>query len=360
MKSDAQDGNRALLARHRAFWGCEEVESPLLGIVVGGWSRFLDNPAADGLWGEGRLYPDMLEPAKFVADWDELLGQYEELGDDVFHTAQPFPGVPWLEAIAGCPIRRSERHLWAAPVPDALERLDEIAFDASNSWVVKYMEFLDVFGEKLSPQHAVGQSVVRGPGDVASALLGEERMVFAFHDAPEQMRKLLERLTTLCADFIRAQAAHVPAFHGGSVVGQFEVWAPGWAVRLQDDALGLLSPRLYAEFMGPLHEQLCALSPYNMFHLHTTSLHVLSELLQTAGLGAVEISRDEGVTGLADMLPAFKQVQEAGRPLLVKGRLSQAELLELQRDLSPRGLCLQTVVDTWDEARDLRGLMTDA
>lgn len=343
--------------RHTAFWACERVHAPLIGVVVGGWSAFLENRGAEAVWGDGYLVPGMLKPEAFVGDCREALERYDKLDDDLFHTAQPFPAVPWLEAITGCPVRRSRHHLWAEPLPDALDHPEEIEYGPANPWVRKYLEFLEVFTEHLSPEHAVAQSIVRGPADVACALLGETRMVLNLNDTPEKMRRLLNRLTCLAGAFLRQQAAHIPPFCDGSVIGQYEIWTPGWALRLQEDAVGLLSPKLYREFVAPLDARLARMSAYNMFHTHTTSLHVLPELLRVPGLGAVEISRDEGVHNMAVIMPACKRVQDAARPLVIKGRFSENDLSQLRRELKPEGLCLQAVAETWAEGEAMLRFM---
>lgn len=336
-------------ARHRAFWTCRDATHPLLGAIVGGWSYFRQNRGADTLWGDGYLEPDMLRPEAFVQDYRELLERYDELGDDLVHTAEPFAAVPWLEAIAGCPVRRSHEHFWAEPVPEALDRPDAVEYDPDNPWARKYLEFLDVFADRLAPDYPVAQSVVRGPADVASALLGEVPMVFAFNDEPEKMRRLLDRITALSEAFLRHQSEHIPRFCGGSVVGVYEIWAPGWALRLQEDAMGLLSPGLYRGFVAPLDARLTSLSPYNLFHIHTTAFHLLADLLQLPALAAVEISRDDGVESITETMAACKQVRKAGRPLVVTGRFSQEEMTQFRRELEPDGLCILAVVDTWDQ-----------
>lgn len=339
--------------RHLDFWGRRSGLPPLVGVVVGGWSRFLDNPGAANLWGDGLLTPDMLHPEEFVEDYRKLLNGYEEFGDDLVHTAQPFPAVPWLEAMAGCPIRRSEHHFWAEPVPQALDDAERIVFDPANPRVGKYIEFLNILGQALTPQHAVAQSVVRGPADVAAALLGESQLIFAPYDAPEKITRLLERIALLGMEFLRYQSASVPSFHGGSVIGQYEIWAPGWALRLQDDAVSLLSPRLYAEYVLPLDKKMFGMTPYNMFHAHTTSLHILPLLLESENIGAVEISKDEGVADIGAMLPALRSVQERGCPLVAKGRFNRSEIKTMLRGLRADGLCIQVVVDMEAEAKEM-------
>ena len=339
------------LKRHQEFWS-RANDRPLLGVIIGGWARHLENPAAKGLWGEGVLAPAQLAPELFVDDCRSVLQQYAQLGDDLFHAALPFPAVPWLEAIAGCRVRCSSHHLWAEPLPSVLEQPQTIHFDPLNSWAVKYVESLDVLDRALGPQYPVAQSVVRGPADVASALLGETRAVFALNDTPKRMRTLLSAIGALSEAFLRHQSRHVPPFRDGSVVGQYEVWAPGWALRLQDDAVSLLSPQLYREFLLPLHARLAALSPYSMFHMHTTSLHVLPDILSMP-LGGIEISRDEGYGDVVRLVAAVQQTQAAGKPVVLKGRFALTDITRIVSDVPPRGFCLQAVVDSLPEAEEM-------
>ena len=343
---------------HRAFWARRNER--LLKGVVKGWAPWLHNAGTQGVWGEGYLAPDRLQPARFVAELRQTLAGYEQLGDDLFHAAEPFPGAPWLEAMAGCRVRTSQDHLWTEPVAEALEHPERVAFDPENPWVRKYLEFLDVYAEALAPERPVAQSVVRGVADVAAALLGQAQVALALYDEPERMRELLDRITGLAQAFLGAQSARLPDYHGGQVVGIFGLWAPGRALRLQDDAAALFSPELYRQFLAPMHRRLCRLSAFSVFHLHTTSLHVLPDLLGTEGLGAVQVSRDEGVADVGAMVPFLTRIQQAGRPLVVKGRFGEDTLRCLAEALEPNGLCIQVVVDTWDQAEGaleaLRGL----
>jgi len=92
---------------------------------------------------------------------------------------------------------------------------------------------------------------VRGPSDLACALLGAERATLALLEQPEAMQDLLERVTTIAEEFLKLQLLHLPLFREGTVIGQYEIWAPGKTVRLQEDFSTLYSPKLYVKFLQP-------------------------------------------------------------------------------------------------------------
>lgn len=150
------------IEEHRKFWRRANTH-PLCGVIVGGWSVHTEMKGAVSMRGEGNLNPGMLRPDDFLEDYTCLLAFYEELDDDLVHSALPYATVPWVEVMTGCPVRRGGRHLWADKVPGILDNAETVRFDQSNAWTRKYDEFLEVYTQKLSPRFAVAQSVVRGP-----------------------------------------------------------------------------------------------------------------------------------------------------------------------------------------------------
>jgi hypothetical protein len=64
-----------------------------------------------------------------------------------------------------------------------------------------------------------------------------------------------------------------------------------------------------------------------------------------------EINKDQGGWGVSCMLPLLKMVQSRGKKLIVRGKLDLADLELLRKELSPRGLYLQIVIDKPEEAK---------
>jgi hypothetical protein len=331
--------------RHKAFWKRDPVSRALLGFVVGGWSAYRGNPGWFPLQNREELTAGDVVPEGFVPWIEQHLAQMDDLEDDAIRPAQPFQAIPWLEAVVGCPLRSSSEHIWSEPFlsgppgasPFDLEEIRE------NPWTLKYLEFLDVLAERFRDERPVGQSILRGPSDLASACMGEERFVYSLVDEPEAAKAFLEHLSELERAFFQAQWEHTPRFQGGMVIGEFNLWAPRRAFRFQEDASALLSPDSYREFVLPWDEMLCELTEYNVMHLHTTSLHLLDVILEMKSLGALQISQDEGVP-LERVLPDLVRIQEAKKPLIVKGQFTEAEVGDLCERLSPKGLFIQPVV----------------
>jgi len=306
---------------------------------------------------EKPLTPSDLRPEEFVSYYQRVYEMESRLGDDARRAAQPFPAVPWLEAIMGCGVRQSGPHWWAEKLKVDLSQLGEVRYQWDSPWAQKYIEFLDVFAERL-PGHPTGQSVIRGPTDLLAAALGDEAAIMALMDEPEAAMCALEALTELSCDFIRHQWEHTPSFLGGHVIGQYELWAPGRVVRLQEDAISLYSPGLYRRFVLPCDQRLCALTPYNLMHLHASCVRLLDAILANEALGAVQMSMDE-TTPVEGVLPAYQAIQEAGKPLVAKGRFTLDDIAVMKRSLSARGLCIQPVVDGEEEAERLLPALMD-
>ncbi len=57
---------------------------------------------------------------------------------------------------------------------------------------------------------------------------------------------------------------------------------------------------------------------------------------------------------LAQYLPALREIQQAGRPLLLWGEINPTDWDLLQRELSPTGLSIQPIIKSPDDMRRYR------
>ena len=344
------------ILRHKAFLEMSDVDRPLIAFTVGTgedpWSPWRYNKGAASLFGHGFLEPDDMDPKAFIEDQRHYLEITEAVGDDTWRTPMPFASMPWLEAIVGCPVERSEAALKGKPYMESPAEFDRIRFDPENPWVRKYIEFLDVYQEAFGDRYPVGQSVLRGPSDIASALLGSERGIQALMMQPDDMGKLLERITEVLEAFTRLQLEHIPMFHGGQVIGQYEIWAPGTFQRIQEDFVALYSPDLYRRFLKPMDERLSHLTDYTIFHLHTTAMFLMSDFVELDRIQIFQLSKDEGSATVEAMLPSLKSIQEAGRCLFVKGRFNDDDIALLKKNLRAKGLAIQPVVSSVEQAQE--------
>ncbi len=184
-----------------------------------------------------------------------------------------------------------------------------------------------------------------------AALRGSQQMVFDLYDHPEEFQRLAAACTDFFIRLVQDQLAATSPFHGGFEVEQFTLWAPGGITRMQEDASALFSPSLYLKYLQGEDRREALSFPYSVIHLHSSSLHLLREIVDIEEVKCIQINKDQGGWGVSRMLPLFKMVQERGKRLLVRGKLDGGDLADMGKELSPRGLYLQIVIDHPSDAR---------
>jgi hypothetical protein len=349
--------------RHLAFWEMSETSSPLVGLTIGAgsdsWSYWQNNSAAQALFKKETISPEDIDPVDFVDDQRRYLESSALIDDDICRTAIPPASIPWMEAILGCPVKSSGISLKSREIFETPGSFEPVKFDTENSWIQKYLQFIDVYYQAFQNLYPVGQSVVRGPADLACALLGAEKATIALVTEPESMHRLLCYITDQLEQFLRLQLKHIPSFQEGYVIGQYEIWSPLPSVRIQEDFSELYSPKLYDEFLRPLDERLAAIAPYSLFHLHASSLFLIDNMLEVSTVKAFQVSKDAGIDSIAGMLTGLQKIQQAGKPLIVKGVFDDKDLKLIQENLLLPGLCLQPVVSNIREAEQMLPRLRD-
>ncbi|HUX13992.1 MAG TPA: hypothetical protein VMW87_13255 [Spirochaetia bacterium] len=351
------------LDQHRAFWQRRPQERPLAAFRIGDFffSRHFE-AAHPLLVPKAHVYPEMIAVDAYIHDYERMFAESESLQQDGFWTAEPFTGIPWMEAILGCDIIGAEAsfsttHPYnsAAEATDAIEALlaggDDSA-EPPNRWLDLYLEFTRMLVSISGGRFPVAQPIMRGPTDMVAALLGQQDMVYALIDDPQTMHRLVEAVTSVFLRTISLQQALVPTFEGGSSLGFYHVWAPGRSIWFQDDLSALLSPDLYREFFLPAARSICSAYEYTAVHLHSSSFHVLDDLLSLPELKSVEVNKDIGGPSIAEMMPVFEKVLQK-KALIIWGDLTPEELAQIESRLPARGLFLHIVVPTMEEAAEL-------
>ena len=94
--------------------------------------------------------------------------------------------------------------------------------------------------------------------------------------------------------------------------------------------------------------------PYSVIHLHSSSLFLLDRILDVEPLKCIQINKDVGGADVPKMLPFLRMVQDRGKRLLIRGKLDHDDLNLLRRELTPKGLYLQIVVEGSAETQGFR------
>ena len=146
----------------------------------------------------------------------------------------------------------------------------------------------------------------------------------------------------------------IQLFHNGYFDAQYCLWAPGRIIRIQEDATAVYPPVLYCRIVQPVDRMLADAFSCSFMHLHSTSMFLLDAFLEIEELSCFQINNDAIGPPVADMVPYFQKVQEAGRSLLIRGALSPDEMRLLMDSLESRGLFLNIMMKSMEEIEALR------
>ena len=341
------------LSLHRAFWARGKQPRPLASFRVGDFFFARHFQAALPLLQPDKpISPEMLIVSEFLPDYERMLREVEELGQDGFWTGEPFTGIPWMEAILGCPIRAGRESFTSRPwLSSPEEALEKVRFDPQNPWLDKYLEFTTALVAESRGRFPVSMPIMRGPTDMLGALLGQQEMVMALMETdPQVMHRLIERVTQAFLAVIEAQRRLTPPFYGGWALGFYHIWAPGPAIWFQDDLSAILSPSLYRQFFLDSARLILAGHDHTAVHLHPSSFFILDELLTLENLKAIQVNKDISGPGVREMLPVLAKIMQT-RGLILWGDLTIEDLELVKQNLPCRGLALNVVAPTAEEAR---------
>lgn len=336
----------ALKQRHSAWWRREErLYTRATGTPLGD----LWLPLADGTIAQQDmdLTPDMLDVERLVGEPLEPgpLGIY----GDQFHTAAPFSRVPWMEAILGAPIRATIQggSMRATPVIEKWQDWDFGAEHIDLGWFDLLLRLTEMLVACSGGRRAVVQTLMRGPSDLAEALLGPELMVYSMVDHPRALHAFLETVTEVFITVLQAQLERIPQVDGGTV-NPWGIWTPGTVVRTQCDASAFLSPRHYAEWYLPYDVIISESVDYSIIHLHSCSLHTVDAILEEEHPNVIQVNNETAPNGpsLEAMVPVFRKILER-KPLIFDGPLTEQEVAYMFDACGYGGFCINAHDTDW-------------
>ncbi len=334
-----------VLDRHRDFWSGKGLlvrTRPYVPVVNARVPLAAEGTALDDVY----LEPRMFNPEDFLpwrsAD-GEGNGRTEDLpmDGDVFKIQGPFK-IPWTEAIMGCPVKLLPESgaSWSESFLEDFSDLDHLRLKPDNPWLEKLVDFTRCLSQHAAGRYFVTQATMRGPVDMADAMLGTERLCLMLLDEPRRVRKLLEICTETFIETARAQWAAIRTTCGGHVC-RYGIWAPGQVTRTQADAGSMLSAELYRREILPFDLEVLRAFPYSIMHAHSAYPHIAAPFLETEEPSALQIGYDQPPFGpsVKELLPELKHILKH-KPLIFHGVVSRDDHEMLCQELPPHGLLL--------------------
>ena len=344
---------------YQNFWDLAEVQKPLIGFDMGGFFPIQWFSALKEIKKNVFLQPELLIVDNYLDDYTKLYKRSASVNDDLIKGVSPIPAIPWLEAMLGCSVEISGESIWARERNADWGVLERLSLEQNNPWLQKYLEFLDALVRNADGEYPVSQPILRGITDLIGALRGNTEALIDTLESPDRIKTLAAR----CADAIikvsQMQYEILRPFHGGYLIEQFGIWAPGIIVRLQEDISAVYSPQIYCDLIQAFDRQIAAAFPYCLIHLHNSSLFLLDYFLEIEEIDVFQINRDVVGMSTEEMIPYLKRVQDQKRRLLIRGSLTKEDLRLMHANLSPTGLILQIVINHADATEDYIEFIND-
>ncbi|MFH0921764.1 MAG: hypothetical protein V1913_15555 [Fibrobacterota bacterium] len=332
-------------------WFHRENDRPLLGFYLGPQYPLHLFQGCHRNLPDGVIKPENVVVADYLDDYERLYQCYENTGGDLVWANTPFFGLPWVEAALGCTVIADHQtgSTRSEPPAEFAEHPVVPEFSADNPWVKKMLEFIPALQEHSHGRYPVGVTLMRGISDLLSALYGGDKFVMRMFDNPDEVQAAAGRLTDFWIAFGKCMLDRVPLFHGGTGAFFYSVWCPGKTIWLQEDASALLSPDLYERFIFPCDQRIARAFEHSVIHLHPARFMPVDFLLES-DINVIEIHVDKGGPSARQLFDTHLKVL-ARKPLMVWGDLTADDFDFIMGHLPPKGLLVNTAVDSSDQAQ---------
>ena len=330
-----------------------ENKRPLLGFYVGSEYPIPRYPSMSKL-AEGRaLTPEDFPIEEFIVDSENLHIAHEQCGGDFIWSATAYWGIPWLEAFLGCPIyaNHSSGSIYSEPPESFDSKNYDIRFDPDNPWV----KLMDVMFKELAVKSAgrwpIATTRMRGLTDLLSALYGGTEFVMAMLTDPHDVHRIADMLVKFWVEAAKFQLERIPSFYGGIGSFYYYAWAPKKTVWYQEDAVTLLSPDLYSEFIEERMRTIVNSLEGTIMHQHSTGF-VPTESYLKMNFHALELHIDEGGPSAEELSEKYHSILST-KPLIIWGDISEKDMDWIFSNLPPEGLSVITIVKNCNEAKEI-------
>jgi hypothetical protein len=259
--------------------------------------------------------------------------------DDFTPFAAPWRGIPWLEAVCGCPVRYSQGSLAPGHFVESADELAHLPIPAPNGWLDCLRRETQRLEAQAAPDCWVSPSILRGPSDALAAMRGMTEFFLDLNDNPRAVERAASRVNQALVMEIDTHYSIVQPKLGG-YAHIFGYWAPGKTIMLQEDVLGMCSPSIYRDIFMPFNAAIVKhLGPNVLFHFHSTGYQHYKHVMNIPGIAGAEMTLETIGPTLQDLVPVFREILDKTR-LILQVCTGFEHLPEALRKLPREGLFL--------------------
>lgn len=331
--------------RFDAFWNHEVLDRPLIRIIAPKTKRMkIDLPKRE------RIEERWTDAEYVVKKADLELENTFFLGDAIpFY--MPNLGPDSFTAFLGAELAfRSEMTSWAEPFLKGLSDYEPVLRE-DNKWWRIMNELLAAFCEAAEGRFLIGIPDIHYGGDSLVATIGAQRLVRCLFTQPEDVKRLVRKLTDVCRIVFERYYEKISRIQDGSIT-----WIPAYSrgkfFALQDDFSGLVSPGMFEEFFVEEQETLSKYLDNSIFHLDgPMALNNLDRLLQIESLDGIQWVPGAGAKPMSEWLDVCRRVLDAGKCLQISCKPEEVDFL--LSHLKHEGLFISTYCRSEKEARQV-------
>jgi hypothetical protein len=331
--------------RFDAFWDGEVLDRPLICITT---------PK------KRQKSIDFLVPESIIDRWrslDYVLKKMELYFENTLFLGEAIPwylpniGPDSFTSFLGANLSfRSEETSWAEPFLEDLSGYEPVFANDGKWW--RFMErLLDAVCEVAEGNFLVGIPDIHYGGDSLVATVGAQRLIRHIFSNPEDVKRLVGRLTEICCAIFDHYYEKISRVQKGSIT-----WIPAYSrgryFALQDDFSGLVSPRMFEEFFVEEVERLSKYLDNSLYHLDgPLAIGNLDRLLEIDSLDGIQWVPGAGARPMSEWTDLCAKVLDADKCLQIACTPDKVE--SLLSKLKHGGLFLSTHCSSETEARSV-------
>ncbi len=331
--------------RFEAWWNGSAEDRVLLQVIA---PKAADTqPAAP---------PASAEQRWLDADWRirafEQAMARTHYGGDAFPYLDTHIGPGTMSLYLGAVPEFHDSTVWYHPCIQDIRTAEPPEPDENNRFWAFSKEFARKGVERLRGRAFVSFPDLIEGLDTLSSLIGNDELLLALVDAPDDVHRFQGSLTDTYFDF------HDPLYNiirdtdGGCCFSAFNTWAPGPMAKVQCDFSAMISAEMFEEFALPYLDEQCARLEYSVYHLDGPgALQHLSLLLDIPDLNAIQWTPGAGEPSAAweGYIPMYREIRRAGKSVMVRGGTPD-EVRALVQTMGPEGLDILLWVGSPEEA----------
>lgn len=299
-------------------------------------------------------------PANLEERWTDIewrLNEADEQFRATFFGGEAFPcfwcnlGPDIMAAFLGADLVFEETTTWVKPILEDWEILPPLRINPNNRWWRLVIEMTEIAVDFGKDKFFVGLTDIHAGGDLSAALCGRENFCVDLIERPEKVLETMKQITPLFFEVYGSLHAIIRVHYEGTSTW-LNVWSPNRWYPVSMDELALISPQMFRKFfLDDIVAQINWLDR-SLFHLDGPDcIRHLDILLEIPNLNGIQWVPGARYKSMLVWVPLLRKIQQAGK--LIHITVPANEVEPLLRELSPKGLMLETYCADEDEAKIL-------